>query len=387
MAEDGPLWVLNPAGQQAGGGWIDDALRARAEERGMLGAAPLTGEFPRQRVEPVAGGEAAVRALFEARGWTDGLPVVAPTAARVRRMVAAGHRAAGESLGPVDPLRGLATVEKIAVNAVMAGCKPVYFPVVLAAVEALLDPAFNLDGVQTTDENVAPLLVVSGPITERIGMNAGFGCLGPGNAANATIGRALRLVMQNLGGGRAGTVGFAGLGQPGRYTLCLAENAAASPWAPLHVEAGLPEGASAVTLTRAETVINVTGGLEEVASVMGTAASAFQIMWSGIATVILAPATVKALGMGKAEIAAWLHAHGRWPTASWERAWCRTGPIDASRWKPWVLEAAAQGAIPATEKPEDIMIVVAGGDVPIAQQAYCPSWGAPAARITRAIAD
>ncbi|MCP1335488.1 hypothetical protein [Futiania mangrovi] len=391
MGETGaPVWVVIPAGQQASGGWIDDTLKARAVERGMMAAAPLTGDFPRQRVEAVAGGdpEARVRDLFERRGWTDGLPIVAPTTVRVRRMIAGGHLSANEVLGAVEPLKGLATVEKVAANAVMAGCKPAYFPVVLAAVDALLDPEFNLNGVQTTDENVAPLLIVSGPVVERIGLNASFGALGPGWAANATIGRALRLVMLNLGGGRAGLVSFAGLGQAGRYTLCLAENAALSPWPAIHTEAGLPAEASAVTLTRAETVINVTGGLEEIATVMGTAASAFQIMWSGRPTVILAPATAAELaakGMSKDDVRAWLHTHGRWPAESWERSWFKSALVAEGRWKDWVLEGAARGAIPPTKAPEDIVIVVAGGDVPIPQHAYCPSWGSPPARITREV--
>mgnify|MGYP003693898807 CR=1 FL=1 len=116
------------------------------------------------------------------RGWTDGLPIIPPTLARVEAMCATTARAPSEVLGEVEPLRGEATVEKIAANAVMAGCRPDYFPVVLAAVEAVLDPAFNMRGVQTTDENVAPLLIVSGPLAARLGINAGFGALGLGLA-------------------------------------------------------------------------------------------------------------------------------------------------------------------------------------------------------------
>lgn len=386
----GTLWVVIPAGQQASGGWIDDTLSERAHEQGLERLAPLTGSFPRQRVEGVSGSEAEARArdLFVARGWTDGLPIVVPTSGRVREMLRFCDRAARDVLGEVDPLKGVATVEKVAANAVMAGCRPEYFPVVLAAVDAILDPAFNMRGVQTTDENVAPMIIVSGPIAQQLNINASFGALGPGWQANATIGRAVRLVMVNLGGGRAGTVSFAGLGQPGRYSLCLAENAALSPWPALHTEAGFSADANAVTVTRAETVINVTGGLEEIASVMGSAASAFQIMWSGRPTIILAPATAKDLsdrGLSKDDVRQWLYENGRWPFAGWERSWFKTRLVADGQWPEWVVAAAADGAIPAIEKPDDIVIVVAGGDVPIPQHAYCPSWGFPPARITREV--
>ena len=155
--------MVLPAGQRASGEWIDDTLRRRAEERGLLWRTPLAGNFPRHRVEVVRAADPVdeVNARFEARGWTDGLPVVPPTLGRVQAMCATTARAPEDVLGEVEPLRGLATVEKVAANAVMAGCRPEHFPVVLAAVEAVLDPAFNMRGVQTTDENVTPLLIVS----------------------------------------------------------------------------------------------------------------------------------------------------------------------------------------------------------------------------------
>ena len=258
-------WVLIPAGQRASGDWIDDTLAARVQEAGIQDRVPLAGRFPRMRVEavPATDTDACVDALFCARGWTDGLPVVAPTLARVRSMLRFSTFGAEHSLGEVDPLKGLATLEKIAANAVMAGCRPQFFPLVVAAVEAILDTNFNLRGVQTTDENVTPLVVVSGPVARALSVNAGFGALGPGWRANATIGRALRLVMNNIGGGWPGAVSFAGLGQPGRYSLCLAENENESPWQPLHVEAGFAPLDSVVTVMRAESVINVTGGLAE----------------------------------------------------------------------------------------------------------------------------
>ncbi len=385
------LWLVIPAGETAAGGWIDDTLRERAAESGLLSRTPLAGQFPRQRVEVVAGPDsgAVAQRLYRARGWTDGLPIVPPTTARVRDMLAFTDRKPSDALGEVEPLKGIATIEKVASNAVMAGCRADYFPVVLAAVEAVLDPAFNLRGLQTTDENAAPLIVVNGPLTRALDINGSFGALGPGWRANAAIGRAVRLVLNNLGGGWPGSVSFAGLGHAGRYTMCIAENEVQSPWELLHVEQGLAKETSAVTLFRAETAINVTGGLAEIASVMGSAASAFQILWNGIATVLLSPATANALardGMSKNDVAAWLWREGRWPADQWRASWLYRTVESPERWAPWVHASAADGAVAPTARPEDITVVVAGGDIPIAQHVYCPSWGFPPARVARAIA-
>jgi hypothetical protein len=390
MTDDGSLWIVVPTGQQAAGGWIDDTLKQRAIEQGQGARVPLAADFPRQRVEVIRGPDAGARLqeLFLRRGWSDGLPVIPPTVARVREALAFTDRAPTDVLGEVEPLKGLATVEKVAANAVMAGCRPEYLPVVLAAVECVLDPAFNMRGVQTTDENVTPLLFVNGPVARELAINGGFGALGPGWQANATIGRALRLVMNNLGGGWPGAVSFAGLGQPGRYTLCLAENEAQSPWMPLHVEAGLAAEVSAVTVTRAESVMNVTGGLAEIASVMGSAASGFGILWSGRPTVLVAPAVAADCGrrgMGKDDVRRFLWEHGRWRRKDWQSSWLTERILANRRWPDWVEAAAQTGDIPPARSPDDIVLVVAGGDIPIPQNAYCPSWGFPPACITREV--
>ena len=382
--------MLLPAGQRASGEWIDDTLRARAEEKGLLARTPLAGQFPRQRVELVRGADptAEVNRLYLLRGWTDGLPIVPPTLGRVDEMLARSPRERHAVVGEMEPLGGLATVEKIAANAVMAGCRPEYFPVVLAGIEALLDPVFNLRGVQTTDENVAPLLLVSGPLARQLEINAGWGALGPGWQANATIGRAVRLVMNNLGGGWPGAVSFAGLGQPARYSLCLAERDDDLPWPPLHVELGHRPEQSTVTLLRAESVINVTGGLDELASVIGSAASLFGVLHSGKAAVILSPFVARQLakdGWSRADVRRELHARGRLSTETWRRSWLHAA-VRAGDWPEWVRAAAETGSIPAVREPDDLTVIVAGADLPIAQHAYCPSWGHPPCRVTREIA-
>ena len=382
--------MLLPAGQRASGEWIDDTLRARAEEKGLLARTPLAGEFPRQRVELIRGVDATaeVNRLYRLRGWTDGLPIVPPTLGRLDEMLGQGPLDRHAVLGEVEPLGGVASVEKIAINTVMAGCLPEHFPVVLAAVQAVLDPEFNLRGVQTTDENVAPLLIVNGPAARRLGVNAGWGALGPGWPANATIGRALRLVMNNLGGGWPGAVSFAGLGQPGRYSLCLAEREDDPPWPPLHVELGYRPEQSTVTVLRAETVINVTGGLDELASVIGSAASLFGILHSGKAGVILSPFTARRLaeqGLTRADVRRELYTRGRLPAETWRRSWLHA-TVRAGDWPGWAVSAAAEtGSIPAVREPDDITLIVAGADLPIPQHAYCPSWGHPPCQVTREI--
>src|SRR5947207_3206500 len=193
----------------------------------------------------------AIEELY-ARGVTDGLPVVPPTRARVARAIAASGRGPDELVGLVPPNYGRATVEKVAVNAVMAGCRPDYLPVVLAAVEAACDSAFNLHGMSTSTHFSAPLIVVNGPIREHIGLNCSFGVFGPGYRANATIGRALRLVMINVGGAKPGETSMSTFGHPGRYTYCIGEHEEASPWPPYSVARGIAKGESAVTVFAGE---------------------------------------------------------------------------------------------------------------------------------------
>jgi hypothetical protein len=191
--------------------------------------------------------EDEIEAMFD-RGWSDGLPLVPPTEERVLRMLQGTTRDPQSVVGLVPSDLAPATVEKIAINAVMAGCKPEYLPVVLAAVEAVLEEPFAMHGVLATTMYVGPVLVVNGPVRRHIGMNAKGNALGQGNRANATIGRALQLVIRNIGGGRPQEVDRATLGNPGKYTYCFAEDEEDSSWEPLAVERGIAAGKSAVTV-------------------------------------------------------------------------------------------------------------------------------------------
>src|SRR5436305_4502437 len=195
--------------------------------------------------------EDEIEAMFD-RGWTDGLPVVPPTEARVLRMLEGTTRDPQEIVATIPPDLVECTVEKVAVNAVVAGCKPEYLPVVLAAVEAACTDEFNAHGLLATTYFSGPVVIVNGPIARAIGMNSGGNVLGQGNRANATIGRALQLVIRNVGGGVPGGVDRATLGNPGKYTFCFAEDEDDSPWEPLSVERGFPADTSTVTLFAGE---------------------------------------------------------------------------------------------------------------------------------------
>jgi hypothetical protein len=390
VSEGDALWVLLPTGQRASGEWIDDTLRARAEEQGMLDRLTQVAAFPRQRVEVVRGPNASaeVNEMFYRRGWTDGLPIVPPTTNRVDAMLRAGGRQRNLVLGEADPLKGVVTVEKVAINAVMAGCEDAHMPVVLAAAEALLEPEFNLRGVQTTDENVTPLLMLSGSLAKRLHMNSRFGALGPGWRANAAIGRAVRLIMHNLGGGWPAAVAFAGLGQPGRYSLCLAEDEEFNPWESLREELGFAKDDNVLVVQRAESVVNVTGGLDDLASVMASATSSFSRLHGGTVAVIVAPHVAKVLadeGKTKADVKAYLHANSMTSADEFKKSWIPSRLAGKTKFPRWVRAGLEAGWVPAVEKPEDITVIVAGGDIPIPQCAYMPTWGFPACRIAKKI--
>lgn len=266
-----PTIVRMENGQETGRlvGWVRD------EWQNFTGIADLGADLPEFRpgcgsksVEPGIAEELAVRygdlainarrievapledeieACFD-REWSDGLPVVPPTPTRVYRMLQGTTRAPDEVIGIVPPDLALCTVEKAAINAVMAGCKPEYLPVVLAAVEAALIDEFCMHGLLCTTMFAGPMVVVNGPMARKIGMNARENALGQGTRANATIGRALQLVIRNVGGGKPGGIDRACLGNPGKYTFCFAEDEEGSQWDSLAVERGFAPEASTVTL-------------------------------------------------------------------------------------------------------------------------------------------
>ena len=215
---------------------IAESLAARHGDSGI-----------RARTIEVAPGADPVEACYD-RGWSDGLPVVPPTPERIVRMLAGTRRGPAEVIGRIPPAMARCTVEKVAINAVLAGCRPEYMPVVLAALEAALAPGFTLHGVTCSTCFSGPVVIVNGPVARRVGMNAGLNALGQGNRANATIGRAVNLVVRNVGGGRPGEIDRSTLGSPGKYTFCFAEDESDDGWTPLSVARGVSPGRSAVTV-------------------------------------------------------------------------------------------------------------------------------------------
>jgi hypothetical protein len=197
----------------------------------------------------------AINRLLYQRGWTDGLPVVPPTPDRFERML--DGRDPNRAIGAVEPRLGVATVGNVAANAVMAGCEPAHLPVVLAATRAMIAPQFALKALQATTHPCTVMLLVNGPIVEALDINAGTNAFGQGVLANAVIGRAVRLVLTNVGGGAPGILDRATQGSPAKYAFCFGENEAESPWEPLHVERGFAAADSTVTVCGVEGPHNV----------------------------------------------------------------------------------------------------------------------------------
>ena len=326
----------------------------------------------------VADYHAAVE-LFFARGWTDGLAVVPPTEELVEQMIRASGRAAQEELGEIPPAQGIATIEKLAINSVMAGCRPEYFPIVLASIEAMLEPEHNLNGVQTTTHCCVPLVIVNGPAVKALNFNAGDGVFGGGFRANGTVGRAVRLILWNFGGNIPGEVDKSTQAHPGKWSYCIAEKEEANPWNPLHVERGIAPGKNAVTVFSCEAPHSVL--------CYGTVKQMLASLVSSLAT--LGSNNVHAMGETLIVLNPWharqFHQEG-WSKHDikmylWEQARVPVGQIKSADaigmagqfWPKWVERENDNFLVPITAKPEDIHLIVAGGDTYFA--AICPGWG------------
>jgi hypothetical protein len=300
------------------------------------------------------------------RGWTDGLPTLAPTPVAVDEMMAAAGLDKNAGWGVIPPLNGIATVEKIAANAVMAGCLPEYFPLVVAATKGMLQAGFNLDGVQTTTGNVAPMVIVNGPCRDALHINYSSNVLGQGWRANATIGRAIRLILTNIGGATPGLYDKATLGQPAKYTFCIAENEQENPWEPLHVERGLQPSSDAVSVFGCSGINSAVDMASQSAhGLLKTfALTMVGAMTSGVtsseALLIICPehATILAAGgLSKAAIRQELFVAARLPH---EKISAENLELLSKRRPSW-FEPNGWDEIGAIDKPEDLWIVVAGG--------------------------
>ena len=330
----------------------------------------MTSSPLRSRLVETADALAAIEYCFE-HGWTDGLPVIPPTKDAVAAAIAASGRPADQVIATIPPREGTATVEKIAINAVLAGCRPEYLPVIVAAVEAMADPVFNLNAVQACTDAAAPLIIVNGPIAREVGINSAGNALGQGCRANATIGRAIRLILMNLGGGYPHETDMSTLGQPGKYTYCFAENEAASPWEPLQVERGFRPDQSTVTVFPADAptaigdLISSTpeGLLHSVADTLCVLGN-LTLYYGGETFLVVGPEHVSIFGdagWSKAQVRQYLFEHARKPLSVVKHAGHHT-MVPHHYWPDWLDLDDPDGAVPLFRSPDDLVIVVAGGD-------------------------
>lgn len=327
----------------------------------------------------------AMAEYLDRSGLGDDLPAVPPTEERVAEMLQWTDHDPADVIGLVFPNGAPATVEKIAANAVMAGCKPHYFPLVVAAIRIITRPDFNLLGLQATTHPIAPLLIFNGPLSREAGIHSGSGLFGPGCHANTTIGRAVRLVMLNIGGGVAGKGDKATHGQPGKYTYCIAENEIASPWLARHVEAGFAPDTSTITVVPGEAPHNIHD------SWSGSAKSLLDIIVGSITQMgsnnaygmdpdmllIVGPEHADLLareGVDKAQIRQYIFEHARLPLAKW--------PVDyhtkgfASRFPELYAGVDPETTmVPMVRAPERLLIIVAGGAGK--HSMHVPTFGTP----------
>jgi peroxiredoxin len=385
--------LIDRDGREAGRvvGWDADGLQA-------LLSVPMTDEAPTRKPGCAAkntydadslraldgdGGFDELEDMFEL-GWTDGLPVVPPTREHVDAML--GGRDPDEFLGEMAPAMARVTLERVAACAVLAGCRPEYFPVVVAAAQAALEPAFNVGGQAVTTQPVGQVVVVNGPVREAIGLNGGVGALGPGWRPNMTIGRALRLVISLTGGGFPGRLDRSALGQPGKVGLCFAEDEEVSPWDPLHVTRGFPADRSVVTVFGADAPLAISdhrsSGPEELARVLAEAAGA---TWSptwwplgGTSLFVICPEHARSFaewGWSKRQVRDAIFEAARRPAGSLR--WGETTPL--------VLAAADDQVIGKWSSPDDIVLVVAGGEAGRFSAVFGPCLGMNAEVISKEV--
>ncbi len=322
----------------------------------------------------------AVEAGYEL-GWTDGLPVVPPTTQRVAEFLEQAGRDRAELVGELPERRRRITAEKVAANAVLAGCRPEYLPVVLAATEAMLAPEFNLVGPSSSMGGAATLVIVNGPAARELNINARNNLFGPGNRANATIGRALRLVLMNACAAVPGLFDRSVIGHPGKFTYCIAEAETETHWTPLHVERGFALEQSAVTVFAAEgprqvrsvgrpeailyAIADVAASLGTSLSTSGSVGDPAQGIRQGETVITLAGNSGLWRDWSKDDVRNYLHARIRRSVADLKRAQVFAGPVAPEDEAQFVSLVAA---------PEDILVVFAGGEESN-MSSVIPSWG------------
>jgi hypothetical protein len=329
-------------------------------------------------LELADGDPEAMYALFEEQGWGDGLPLIAPTPERVDAMLESAEGDPDEEFGVLPPRAGVVTRRIVAVNAVLAGCKPEYFPVVFSAARALAQPQLNLRGFNATTHPVAPLLIVSGKVAGDCGFNSGVGAFGPGNRANATVGRAVRLILLHVAGARPGFGDAATQGQPSKYTYCVAENLEECPWESYPASVGV-NAESAVTIHAGENPHNVHDMeaegypeliLDKMASAMTSLGMNNACISQGEFFIGLGPEHAHVFarhGMGRSDIAGYLFNQARMPARVYHRH------FEERAWDEWMKLVAPDDMVPMTGHPDNIKVFVVGGAGK--HSSLIPSWG------------
>ncbi len=341
-------------------------------------AAAVPSSYESELVEVPADSPEAMFDLLASRGLGDGLPVVAPTPERVDAMLEFAEGAPDEVLFTLQPRAGLVTRQVVAVNAVMAGCPPETFPVVLTALRALSRPEVNIRGVNATTHLVAPMVLVHGEIVQAAGFNAGVGAFGPGNRANATVGRAVRLVMLHVAGALPGLGDAATHGQPAKYTFCAAENLEATPWESYPASRGI-DAPSAVTVHCGEGPHNVHDAeaagdpaliLDKIASAMTSLGQNNAPISQAEYFIVLGPEHAASLGkaaLTRKDVSSYLFDRARLPASLFHRH------FQELAWARWMKIVDDDHMLPMTGEPDNIKVVVSGG--PGKHSLVVPSWG------------
>ncbi len=369
----------------------DDIARllCEAASAGAAKAVDIAPAAPRAKLIEAPADLDEFNKFFIRQRWGDGLIVAPPTQEAVARMLRHTHRAPDEVVATIAPGMGAATVEYIAIQGVMAGCYPEYLPVLIAAAEAVATSKFHLQAIQATTNPSAVWLIVNGPIAKWLEVNSGAGCLGPGTWANATLGRALRLILQNIGGALPGEMDKATQGQPAKYTFCCAENEDASPWESLHVERGFAADANTITVVGALGTWSMNMTAKKAEEVLSMIADTMQYpassdyIYGGAPFILLSPQHANLFhreGWSKAEVKRRL----------WDASKLRAGRSRGSEFERMATGRRAElgdigpdSMVPISEKAEDISIIVAGG--PGSHSAFVPV-SAHTRSVTREIA-
>jgi hypothetical protein len=334
----------------------------------------------------------AINHVFYRQGWTDGLPIIPPTSERFKKFFKSNDFNPNNLVGCIPPMEGEATVAKIAINAIMAGCIPKHLPIIIAATKAMTQKKFNLYALQTTTHPCTVLLLINGPLIHELDLNFKYNAMGQGNMGNATIGRAIRLLLINIGGASPGVFDLATQGGPSKYSFCFAENEEENPWEPLHVEKGFPKSVSTVTVIGAEGPHNVNdhggvSGEEILLTISGVLATSGtnNLYLGGEPLIVLGPehaAIISKDGFSKKDLKRFLFERARIPVKNISKG-------NLERFKKnnpkRFMALNFDDSVPIVDKPDDIMVVVTGGKG--RHSAVVPTFGGHTIAVTVPITD